>query len=286
MENQLTEIYQEKRTIGHLLQEAGKLKQQDAMRIIEVQKKHGLRFGDAAVKLGLLTDDDVLQVVSQQFDYDYLVPNDASVNSSIIAAFKPFGKEVEALRALRSQLSLRWFAGHTSLVITAPYKNYGASYISANLAVMFSQLGQNTLLIDADMRTASQCDNFKELNKIGLSDILAKRATIDAITQLTKLENLSVLSSGTIPPNPLELLGHGKFSKLHAELSNNYDVIIVDSPPALEFSDAQVLASNTKGAVIVAQKNKAKVSSINEVKEQLVVAGAMPLGVILNNLKK
>lgn len=286
MENQLIEMSQEKQTIGHLLLEAGKLNQQDAMRVIEAQKEYGLRFGDAAVKIGLVTDEDVLQVVSQQFDYDYLTPSDDSVNSSIIAAFKPFGKEVEALRALRSQLSLRWFIGHKSLVITAPYKNYGTSYISANLAVMFSQLGQNTLLIDADMRMPSQCNNFKELNKVGLSDILAKRVGIDAITSLTKLENLSVLSSGTIPPNPLELLGHGKFSKLHAELSKQYDVIIVDSPPALEFSDAQVLASNTKGAVIVAQKNKAEVSSINLVKEQLAIAGAIPVGVVLNNVKK
>ncbi len=286
MESQLIEVPQHKRIIGDLLLGSGKLTQQDAMRVVEVQKEFGLRFGDAAVKLGLLTEDDVFQAVSKQFDYDYLMLNDGSVSSSVVAAFQLYGKEMEALRALRSQLSLRWFVGKTSLVITAPYKNSGTSYISANLAVMFSQLGQNTLLIDADMRTPSQGANFKELNKLGLSDVLANRAGIEVITKHSGLENLSVLSSGTIPPNPLELLGRGKFFKLHVDLSRKYEVIIIDAPAALEFSDAQMLAANAKGAVIVAQKNKAKISSINLVKEQLLVAGAVALGVVLNNLQK
>lgn len=285
MENQLIEVGQSKHTIGYLLLESGKLKPQDAIRIVETQKEYGLRFGDAAVKLGLVTNEDIFQVVSQQFDYDCLLLGDDSVDSSIITAFQSYGVEIEALKALRSQLSLGWFAGHKSLVITAPDEKSGTSYIAANLAVMFSQLGQLTLLIDADMRTPSQCSNFKELNRIGLSDVLAKRAGTEVITRITGLENLSVLSSGTIPPNPLELLEHGKFSKLHAELSKQYEAIIIDAPAALSFSDAQVLASVSRGVIIVARKDVTKVSSLNLVKEQVMIAGATPLGVVLNSLK-
>ncbi|MCF6345317.1 MAG: polysaccharide biosynthesis tyrosine autokinase [Thiomicrorhabdus sp.] len=286
MENQLIETSPNKRTIGHLLLEAGKLKPQDADLIVKTQQEQGLRFGDAAVQLGLITEEDIMQVVSRQFDYSCLTVGDDSIDPSVISAFYIYGKEIEALRALRSQLSLRWFTENKSLVITAPTAQQGTSYIAANLAVLFAQLGQNTLLVDADMRTPTQQKMFYTAGRIGLSDVLVKRAGLDAIQVIPKIENLSLLSSGTIPPNPLELLGHARFGNLIGALEERYDIIIIDTPAILESSDAQSMAAVTKGVLLVVNKNEAKIADVELAKQQISVAGAEPVGVVLNNAKR
>lgn len=277
----MTEV-QHKQTIGRILLDSGKLNPEDADRIINTQKKFGLRFGDAAIKLGLLSEDDISQAVSQQFDYSFLTIDDESIDKSVIAAFQSFGNQVEALRSLRSQLSLRWFTDKKSLVITGARAGQGASYVSANLAVMFAQLGYKTLLIDADMRNPTQQGLFKNANRIGLSDLLANRSGMDCIKQINGIDNLAVLFSGTTPPNSLELMGNGRFLELNNRLSEAYDVIIVDTPPMLEYSDSQLLASVTGGSVIVAKKHNASFTDLEKAKKQIAVAGAEPVGVVFN----
>lgn len=272
------------RTIGRLLLESGKLKAVDAERIVKTQKEKGLRFGDAAVSLGLITEDDIEQVVSKQFHYHCLSMGSDSVDDSIVTAFKLHGKEVEAFRGLRSQLSLRWFMENKFLVVTASREQHGTSFVAANLAVTFSQLGQRTLLIDANMRKPTQFRSFKLHNKFGLSDILVKRAGIEVIEKIDGLEGLHVLSSGTIPPNPLELLGNEKFTALKDELSREFEIVIIDSPPIMDYSDAQALASSVKGVLVVARKNVTKLEELEDVKELLVTAGAEPLGVVINEI--
>jgi len=285
VEHQLTEVARNKRTIGHLLLEAGKLKPQDADLIVKIQQEQGLRFGDAAVQLGLITEADIMQVVSQQFDYSCLTVGDESIAPRVLTAFYSYGQEVEALRALRSQLSLRWFAENKSLVITAPASKQGSSYIAANLAVLFAQLGQKTLLIDANMRQPAQQKLFRFESRVGLSDLLVQRAGLEAIQSVSKIKNLSLLLSGTIPPNPLELLGHSRFNALMSTLEEQYEVIIIDSPAMLENSDAQAMSSVTKGALLVVSKNETKVVDLELAKQQVLIAGADAVGVVLNSLK-
>lgn len=284
MENQHSEMNHNKQTIGSLLLDAGKLKAEDADRIIKAQKQFGLLFGDAAVKLGLITEDDILQVVSKQFNYSCLSMEDEAIDKKVIAAFQSFGPEVEALRSLRSQLSLRWFAENRSLVIAAPKAGAGSSYIAANLAVMFAQVGQKTLLVDANLRAPSQHGLFKCTNKSGLSDVLVKRAGLDAIQTISGIDKLSLLTAGTIPPNPLELLGHSKFAKLSLELEQQFEIIIIDTPAMLDHPDAQIISSIVKGSLLVVQKNKSELADIEAAKKQILVAGAEPVGVVINRL--
>ena len=286
MENQLIETSQTKRTIGHLLLEAGKLKPQDADLIVKTQQEQGLRFGDAAVQLGLITEADIMQVVSQQFDYSCLTVGDESIDPRVLTAFYSYGQDVESLRTLRSQLSLRWFAENKSLVLTAPRSKQGTSYIAANLAVLFAQLGQNTLLIDANMKTPVQPELFRVQNRSGLSDLLAKRAGLEVIQPIAKIANLSLLTSGTIPPNPLELLGHSRFESLIKKLETQYEIIIIDTPAMLEGSDAQAMAAVTKGALLVVGKNNTKIADVDLAKQQILIAGAEPVGVVLNSAKR
>jgi protein-tyrosine kinase len=222
------------RSIGAILIDSGRLSLEDAERILKLQKDENLRFGDAAIQLGLLTDGDIQQVLASQYDYPYLPPGDERLEEDIVAAFKPFSPVVEQLRALRSQLMLRWFdadAGHKSLAIVSPGRGEGRSFTAANLAVVFSQLGEHTLLIDANLRHPSQHELFKLPNRTGLSSVLAGRAELaESVTRISGLVDLSVLPAGPIPPNPQELLSRPLFAALMATASGQYDVVIVDTP--------------------------------------------------------
>lgn len=278
----MNEPKQTNNTIGAILLESGKLGVDDADRIMVYQKAQGLRFGDAAVKLGLLSEEDIQMAVSKQFDYSFLSIEDESVDRCLISAFVTHGPEVEAFKKLRAQLSMRWFSENKSIVVTSPRSKVGTSYISANLAVMFAQSGHKTLLIDANMRNPCQQKCFRNPNKAGLSDVLANRAGLDCILPIKGLNNLSVLFSGTVPPNPLELLGKSRFAKLSAELSGRYDVIIIDSPSMLNYSDTELLVSVAKGALLVARKNKTEIADLQKANHQIEVSGAVALGVVMN----
>ena len=269
--------------IGRILLETGKIKAEDADRILRMQKEHGLRFGDAAVKLGLVTEDDIRHVLFQQFDYPCLPDDSNAIDQEVVAAFRPHDHEVEELRRLRSQLALRWYAEHKFMVVIAPTAGQGASRIAANLAVVFSQMGERTLLIDADLRNPRQHKLFRLQSSPGLSDILAGRANAKIIQSIQGLTNLSVLPAGTEPPNPLELLDRPALSGLINDVAEQFDVILIDTPPALECADAQTLSARIGGALIVVRRHHARIADIEEVKQQLAVAGAEVVGAVLTD---
>lgn len=285
MQNGVNETHSSKQTIGSLLLQAGKIKPEDADRILATQKQYGIKFGDAALKLGLITDQDIKQIVSQQFDFDCLSVDDDSISNKVIAAFQSFGEGVEALRGVRGQLTLRWFTENKILVISPVQAGCGASYVASNLAVLFSQLGQKTLLIDADMREPSQLGLFKMAEKSGLSDLIAGRVELDVVSTHPVLSNLSILSAGTVPPNPLELLGQPRFKSILASLEEQYDIVLIDSPAIEEHCDAQILSSLTKGALLISKKDETKISEIKQATQKIVVAGAQPVGIVLNTFK-
>jgi chain length determinant protein tyrosine kinase EpsG len=269
-------------SIGRLLLESGKIKAADAERILRKQKEQGLRFGEAAIKLGLVTQQDIQTVLSRQFDYPCLPANSKALDPELVAAFHPHDPKVEALRVLRSQIALRWFSEHKSLIVTGAQNGQGTSHVTANLAVVFSQLGERTLLIDADLRNPRQHHLFRLKNNLGFSDILAGRATAEAIQRVEGMTNLALLTSGTVPPNPQELLGRPAFAELLNAVDTQYDVILIDTPPALNCSDAQTLSARIGGALIVARRDHARIADMEEVKRQLKIAGAEAVGVVLN----
>jgi protein-tyrosine kinase len=197
------------RTIGAILIDSGRLSPDDTDRVLQFQKEEGIRFGEAGVKLGLLTEADILFALSLQFDYPFLSGPARPVSEDVVVAYRPFGNEGERLRALRSQLQLRWFdeAGrNTSLAIVGPHRGEGRSYLAANLAVSFAQAGERTLLIDADLHNASQHRYFKLENASGLSNLLAGQLQDGMVQFVAGIPGLAVLPSGPLPPNPQELL--------------------------------------------------------------------------------
>lgn len=275
----------EERSIGALLVDAGKIRPEDAERILSYAKERSIRFGDAAVALRLATENDIQLVLARQFAYPYLVPGQSNVMPEVIAAWTPFNPQVESLRALRSQLLLRWFVGDASqrsLAIVGANRGDGRSHMAANLAVVFSQMGERTLLIDADLRHPRQHEMFGLPNSVGLSSVLAERAGVNAIQRVPGFVDLSVLASGPTPPNPSELLGRSAFTEVLADLEKSFDIIIIDTPAAVLGSDYQLIAQRAKAALVIARKNRTSMDDCADIGNALRAAGSVVVGGVLN----
>lgn len=273
------------RTIGKILMDSGKLDRDGVQRVFRLHKKNGMRFGEAAIKLKLVTKADVQHALFVQFDYPCLRPGDAAVSAEVVAAYHPQSAQSEALRDLRSRLLVTWFdGGHKTLAVVSPNSGEGRTYVTANLAVAFSQLGEKTLLIDADLRAPRQHRIFNVTNPIGLSTILSGRAGMEAIEPISHFGNLSVLAAGPVPPNPLELLSRPEFSKLLRGSARRYDVILVDTAAGERGSDAQTVAGRAKGALIVARQDRARIADVAAIAENIAAYGAQVVGAVLNRL--
>jgi receptor protein-tyrosine kinase len=274
------------RSIGAILIDAGKLLAQDAERILALQKRESLRFGDAAIKLGLVAPEDIQHALSLQFDYPYLLPGEANVSHELVAAYAPFARSVETLRALRSQLLLRWFGTaprRKALAIVSPGRSEGRSYLAANLAIVFSQLGERTLLIDADLRRPRQHELFRLSNQQGLSSMLAGRTERDAMQRVPAFVDLSVLTAGATPPNPVELLGRPSFSQTLERLADEFDVIILDTAAGAESADAQAVAVKAGAALVIAREDHTRVREADELLTRLSAANAQLVGMVLTS---
>ena len=272
------------RPMGVILVDWGRLTQENAQRILEFQKKAGLPFGEAGIAMGLLTEEDVRQVLSLQFGHTDL-PEDISFSQDLIAARQPESLAVEHLRALRSQLMLRWFendARQAALAVVSPGSGEGRSYIAANLAVLFSQLGKRTLLIDADLRRPRQHRVFGLPGRIGLSAVLAGRAGWEAVNEIPALPDLSVLPAGALPPNPQELLARAGFARLVTALRSSYEVILIDTPAATTCADAGTIAVRAGAALMVACRDRSSVPRLANLTEDLRQFGVTIVGAVLN----
>jgi protein-tyrosine kinase len=273
------------RSIGAILVDSGKLTIENADQIMRLQKQLGIRFGEAGLKLGLLKEDDIQFALAHQYGYAYLRKGDAKVAAELIAAYEPYSPQVEALRALRSQLMLRWFTGeggHKTLAIVSPGRGEGRSYLAANLAIVFSQLGERTLLIDADMRHGRQHQLFNLENQTGLSALLSGRTTTASIQRGTTIANLSVFNAGPTPPNPQELLGREFFSSLLARAAAAFDVILIDSPAGIDYADAQTISARAGGALMVVRQNHTSLGAAGKLGETLGQVGTSLVGSVLN----
>lgn len=272
-------------SIGAILIGAGRLSEENISRILEVQAEQGQRFGEVAVNLGFLTEDDVRFALSRQFNNLYLPAGDESLSHHLLAAYKPFSPVVEHLRGLRSQLMLRWFhpdADQNVLAIVSPGAGEGRSFIAANLAIIFSQLGKSTLLIDANLRAPRQQEFFKTRAGTGLSGFLAGRGGLDCIIRIPSLLGLSLLPAGAVPPNPQELIGRPVFSDLLQSLSTEFDIIILDTPAAGAHAEAQIIATEASTALIVVRKDHTSVSQAAELARRFQQTGASVVGSVLN----
>jgi len=278
------------RSLGGILIDSGQLTPEDAERVLQLQKEENLRFGAAAVKLGLLTEADIQYALSRQFSYAYLrkIPGEKKpVSDELVAAYQPFSPRVEQFRAIRSQLMMRWFDKaelRQVLTVVGAGRFDGRSYLAANLAIVFSQLGERTLLVDADLRSPRQHELFFLENKVGFSTVLSGRSREEAIVRISDLAGLSVLPAGPTPPNPLELLNRLNFDEFMIQAKTAYDVIIVDTPAMTSGEDAAMIAVRTGAALAVARSGSTRVAAYTDLVQGLMDAGVAVVGSVLNEV--
>jgi receptor protein-tyrosine kinase len=278
------------RSLGGILIESGQLTPEDAERVLQLQKDENLRFGAAAVKLGLLTEADIQDALSRQFSYAYLrkIPGEKKpVSDELVAAYQPFSPRVEQLRAIRSQLMLRWFDKaelRQVLTVIGAGRFDGRSYLAANLAIVFSQLGERTLLVDADLRSPRQHELFFLENKVGFSTVLSGRTREEAIVRIPDLAGLCVLPAGPVPPNPLELLNRLNFDEFLIQVKANFDVVIIDTPALSAGEDGAMMAVRTGAALAVARSDKTRMADFNDMVRGLMSAGVTVVGSVLNEM--
>jgi chain length determinant protein tyrosine kinase EpsG len=276
-----------RRAIGSILIDGGHLSPGDADAVERFATETGLRFGEAAVQLKLLSLKDVQSALAQQFNYPVLLRGgEHGVADDVVAAYDPQNDIVEPLRALRSQLMLRWLhlPQRKALAITSPNRGDGRSWLAANLATVFAQGENRTLLIDTDMRHPSQHRLFNVDNAIGLSALLTGRAAgRDVIRRVHPSLRLYVLPAGILPPNPQELLVRPIFNELLARLSKMFEVVILDTPAAMETADAQILAARAGAAVVLVRRNRTRVAQLTAMTASLTDTGASVIGTVAND---
>jgi chain length determinant protein tyrosine kinase EpsG len=273
------------RNIGAILMDEGKITAADAEQVLARQRELGWRFGEAAIELNLITDSDLRQALARQYEFPYLVSGPEGVSKELIAAWDPFHPVVEELRGVRTQLLIRWYspqAGRRTLAIASPCPREGRSFVAANLAVVFSQLGSRTLLIDADFRTPRQQGIFNISDRFGLSSVLSGRSDLSAAVPVTGLTGLSVLPAGPLPPNPLELLSRPGFAALLGKAQAEYDVVLIDTPAVTEHPDAQCVAFRAGDALLVSRKDHTRLADTERAVRDLSDASARIVGTLMN----
>ena len=172
-----------------------------------------------------------------------------------------------------------------TVLVTSATPGAGKSTTAANLAVAYAQSGKRTVLIDADLRRPTMHYTFEMTNQRGMSTAIVNDVPVENIVRETEIENLDLITSGPIPPNPSELLSSKKMVHLLKTFSMHYDMVIIDSPPLLAVTDAQVLSKITDGTVLVTNVAANNRDRLLEAKDLLKKADANILGVVMNNKK-
>jgi non-specific protein-tyrosine kinase len=193
---------------------------------------------------------------------------------------------LEAYRTLRTNLLVSSVDKPIqTLVVTSPVPRDGKSTTVANLGVIMAQAGKSVILVDADLRRSALHKLFQAPNRKGLTNVLLQsEPALDGWLQETGIDNLRLLSSGPLPPNPPELLGSQKMHRLFEHLTQEADLIIFDSPPLLAVTDATVLSMMADGVLVIADAEKTRRGALKEAVQNLQQAGANILGAVLNRV--
>ena len=278
------------RALGSHLRESVHLSDAQIEEILICQRRDGLRFGEAAVRLSLVTRDQLQQALERQFDFP--VPADdqagtASLSPELVMAHLPFSPAAERFRALRSQLmdsaDTEQAAGmpRRALAVLSMGLGEGKSVLAANLAVSFSQLGLRTLLVDANLRRPRVHALFGIERPVGLGGLLCGRPGA-AMYGVPGLPRLSLLPAGGLPPNPLELIERPAFTLLMHDWLESFDQVIVDTPAAGASADARVLATKCGAALLVARPGRSAMAPLQKFVAALRSGPARVRGVVFN----
>lgn len=264
----------------------GYLSQEQTGRVIAHQAERGLDFDQAALELGFITTDD-LDAAREHLITTMALQDTRrrAVSDELTVVVDPASLRSEAIRLLRTQITAQHIrSGRRGLAMISAVEGAGCSYIAANLAAAFSQVGVKTLLIDANMRSP-RIDGFFGLDAAapGLSSFLSLQvARPERIVHANVLPSLSVITAGPRVERPQELLSGRRFRDGANTLLREYDLVIFDTPPTNTSADALTIAASAGYAMIIARRNFSFYNDVTTLVSQLAAARCPVIGSVLN----
>lgn len=261
------------------------LTEQQVSEVSLLQREKGLRFGEAAVQLGYLSEADVQAVLSSQFQYSIATASQNDIATPVAIAHTPFSSEAEAIRQIRAELSIR-LSGQTpiAIAIVSPNDGEGKSHLAISLAIAFAQSGLHTMLVNADLRKTDRQQLWNEPREVGVSTILSGRSAPSIGESVPNFPFLHILGAGPQPPNPIEILHDGSLTRLMESFSPGFDVYIVDTPSALRSSDAQIIAQQVGTCLMVGQKDQTRLADLHATISLMRTANVHIVGTIYNEI--
>ena len=213
---------------------------------------------------------------------EYMIDNKLE---ELITIENPKSPVSESYRTLRTNIMFSSLDKKVqTIMVTSSGPEEGKTTVASNLAVIMAQSGKKTIIIDCDLRKPRLHKVFKASNLKGLSNYLIGEVTIADVVKQTPIENLQLLPSGVKPPNPAELLGSAKMKSFVESLKQYYDYIILDTPPVVIVTDAQLVAQYADGCLLVVAAGEVDRDAPIKAKELLVKVNAKILGVVLNKV--
>ncbi|MDD1135991.1 polysaccharide biosynthesis tyrosine autokinase [Pseudomonas sp. TNT2022 ID233] len=260
-----------------------------ALVLLRKSLSKGLEGPEAIEQLGLPVYASIPYSALQQEEDSKKVRAKAAADTPayLLALRNPTDLSIESIRSLRTCLHFAALdSTNNRIMISGPSPQVGKTFVSSNLAAVMAQSGQRVVLIDADMRKGHLHKTLNTPITNGLSDLLVKRCTLDQAINKVEVDNLHFISRGQVPPNPSELLMHANFRELLAQLSERYDVVIIDTPPLLAVTDAAIVGREAGISLIVARFGVNPAKEIEMTIRRFAQNGIELKGAVFNGVEK
>ncbi len=269
--------------VAEILVSDGVLQQSDVDEILAYAEAHNVRFGQAAIALNKLKERELDRALASQLQLPQVQLEKGDLSSELVTAYKPFSRQAEIIRYIRAQLVLGGENVEKNvLAIVSPSKRDGRTYLAANLAVAFAQLGKRTLLLDCHLQKSRQDEIFRIQGAPGISTMLSGRSDVSAgPAPIEKVPYLFVYPAGPCPTNPDELIASDRFGRFLSEARRKFDAVLVDTPPGDSSTAIDWIAARCGNALIVYRRDKTSLAKARNFADRMR-ARASVAGTVLN----
>lgn len=275
--------YFAQRPLGEIMVHTGLLSVRQRDRVLARQRRHGGSFGASARRLRLIGARDLEMALACQFGFLHGLVPAARFSPELALVYRPFGGYAEQLRSMALRLGAGGPpAAQRALAVVSPGRGEGRTHTAANLALAFAQAGLRTLLIDLDLRRGRQHRLFRVSAHPGVSRLLAGQLPEQMAHRFDELGNLTLLTAGPRPPNPLELLGREALPGLLQRALAVYDRVVLDTPASARYPDAAVIARAAGSALLVSARRRSRHRAVEQLLQRLRDDGVTLAGALLN----
>lgn len=203
----------------------------------------------------------------------------------LIVHKNPKSPIAEAYRNIRTNIQFANIDENIkTIMVTSSTQGEGKSTTISNIAITLANLGKKVILIDCDFRRPKIHKNFNLTNKKGMTDILLENSSYHGYVQKGIIDNIDILTAGQIPPNPAEMLSSNRMKRIIEEIKNDYDYVLIDTPPVVVVTDGAIISTFCDGVILVCASGSIEIDLAKRAKENLEKVNANILGVVLNKL--